>query len=141
MAWLLDTNILSEIRKPKPEPKVLAFIAECPLEQLYVSAVTLAELRFGIEMLAQGTSRRDELNQSLSRTIRPMFDQRVFSITEDILFRWRVLMEQGRKAGHTYSQPDLIIAATALHYGFTVVTRDQDDFSKAGATVLNPWTR
>jgi predicted nucleic acid-binding protein len=120
---------------------VLAFIAGCPLEQLYVSAVTLAELRFGIEMLAQGTSRRDELNQWLSRTIRPMFDQRVFSITEDILFRWRVLMEQGRKAGHTYSQPDLIIAATALHYGLTVVTRDQDDFSKAGAAVLNPWTR
>ena len=141
MAWLLDTNILSEIRKPKPEPKVLAFIAECPLEQLYVSAVTLAELRFGIEMLAQGASRRDELNRWLSQTIRPMFEQRVLPITEDILFRWRVLMEQGRKAGHTYSQPDLIIAATALHYGYTVVTRDQDDFSKAGAAVLNPWTR
>jgi predicted nucleic acid-binding protein len=139
MAWLLDTNILSEIRKPKPEPKVLAFIAGFPLEQLYISAVTLAELRFGIEMLAQGTSRRDELNQWLVQTIRPMFDQRVLPITEDILFRWRVLMEQGRKAGHTYSQPDLIIAATALHYGFTVVTRDQDDFAKAGAAVLNPW--
>jgi toxin FitB len=141
MAWLLDTNILSEIRKPKAEPKVVAFIAECPLEQLHISAVTLAELRFGIEMLAQGTSRRDELNQWLSQTIRPMFDRRVLPITEDILFRWRVLMEQGRKTGHTYSQPDLIIAATALHYGFTVVTRDQDDFSKAGAAVLNPWTR
>jgi predicted nucleic acid-binding protein len=137
MAWLLDTNILSEIRKPKPEAKVLAFIAGYPLDHFYISAVTLAELRFGIEMLGQGTSRRDELNQWLSQTIRPMFDQRVLPITEDILFRWRVLMEQGRKAGHTYSQPDLIIAATALHYGFT---RDQDDFSKAGAAVLNPWT-
>ncbi len=60
MAWLLDTNILSEIRKPKPEPKVLAFIAGFPLEQLFISAVTLAELRFGIEMLSQGTNRRDE---------------------------------------------------------------------------------
>jgi predicted nucleic acid-binding protein len=140
MAWLLDTNILSEIRKPKPEPKVLAFIAGVRLEQLYISAVTLAELRFGIDMLAQGTGRRDELNQWLSQTIRPMFDQRVLPITEDILFRWRVLMEQGRKAGHTYSQPDLIIAATALHYQLTVVTRDEDDFSKAGAAVLNPWT-
>ncbi len=60
-------------------------------------------------------------------------------MTEDILFRWRVLMEEGRKAGHTYSQPDLIIAATALHHRFTVVTRDQDDFAKAGVTVINPW--
>ena len=139
MPWLLDTNILSE-RRLKPEPRVLTFISDRPLEQLYISAVTLAELRFGIEILGEG-SRRDELNQWLLRTIRPMFVERVLPITEDILFLWRFLMEQGRKAGHTYSQPDLIIAATALHHGFTVVTRDQDDFSKAGAAVLNPWTQ
>ena len=60
-------------------------------------------------------------------------------MTEDILFRWRVLMEEGRKVGHTYSQPDLIIAATAIHHGFTVVTRDRDDFDKAGVTIINPW--
>ena len=68
-----------------------------------------------------------------------MFYQRVLPVTEDILFRWRVLMEEGRKVGHTYSQPDLIIAATAIHHGFTVVTRDRDDFDKAGVTVINPW--
>jgi toxin FitB len=68
-----------------------------------------------------------------------MFNQRVLPVTEDILFRWRVLMEEGRKTGHTYSQPDLIIAATALHHGFTVVTRDRDDFDKAGAPIINPW--
>ena len=68
-----------------------------------------------------------------------MFDQRVLPVTEDIIFRWRVLVEEGRKVGHTYSQPDLIIAATAIHHGFTVVTRDRDDFDKAGVTVLNPW--
>lgn len=138
MAWLLDTNILSEIRRLKPEPKVLAFIAGRPLEQLYISTVTLAELRFGIELLSQG-SRRDELNHWLTQTIRPMFDQRVLPITEDIMFRWRVLVEEGRKAGHTYSQPDLIIAATALHHGLTVVTRDRGDFEKARVPALNPW--
>jgi toxin FitB len=53
MAWLLDTNILSEIRRPRPQPKVLAFIASNPLDELYVSIVTLAELRFGIELLGQ----------------------------------------------------------------------------------------
>ena len=138
MPWLLDTNILSEIRRPKPEPKVLSFIAACPLDELYISTVTLAELRFGIGRLDAG-ERRDELNRWLTHTVRPMFNQRVLPVTEDILFRWRVLMEEGRKAGHTYSQPDLIIAATALHHGFTVVTRDRDDFDKAGVTVINPW--
>jgi hypothetical protein len=70
MAWLLDTNVLSELRRLKPEPKVLAFIAGHPLDQLYLSAVTLAELRFGIELLSEGT-RRDELNHWLTHQIRP----------------------------------------------------------------------
>ena len=138
MPLLLDTNVLSEIRRLKPEPKVLAFIAACPLYELYISAVTPAELRFGIERLNAG-QRRDELTRWLIHTVRPMFDERILSVTEDILFRWRVLLEEGRKIGHTYSQPDLLIAATALHHGFTVVTRDRDDFDKAGAAVINPW--
>jgi toxin FitB len=138
MPWLLDTNILSEIRRLKPEPKVLAFIAGLPLGELYISVVTLAELRFGIERLDAG-DRREELRRWLTRTIRPMFDQRVLPVTEETLFRWRVLMEQGRKAGYTYSQPDLIIAATALEHGLTVVTRDRSDFDRAGVPVFNPW--
>ena len=82
MAWLLDTNILSEIRRLKPEPKVLTFIAARPLDELYISAVTLAELRFGIERLDAG-DRREELNRWLTHTIRPMFHQRVLPVTED----------------------------------------------------------
>ena len=68
-----------------------------------------------------------------------MFDDRVLPVTEDIMFRWRVLMEDGRKSGHTFSQPDLIIAATALQHGLTVVTRDRSDFDMARVPVLNPW--
>ena len=105
-------NILSELRRLKPEPKVLAFVAAHPLEELYISAVTLAELRFGIEILSEGSTRRDELHQWLTATIRPLFDKRVLLITEDIMLRWRLVVEQGRKVGYTYSQPDLIIAAT-----------------------------
>ena len=86
MPWLLDTNILSEIRRPKPEPKVLSFIAACPLDELYISTVTLAELRFGIERIDPG-ERRDELNRWLTHIVRPMFNQRVVRVTEDILFR------------------------------------------------------
>lgn len=139
MAWLLDTNIISETRRLKPEPKVLAFIADRLLEDLYISAVTLAELRFGIELLSQGTSRRTELNDWLTNEIRPMFERRVLPITEDVMLRWRILVDDGRKAGHTYSQPDLIIAATALQYGLTLVTRDRGDFERARVPVLNPW--
>ena len=139
MAWLLDTNILSEIRKPRPEPKVLAFIEATPLDELYTSDVTLAELRFGIELLSQGSEQQAELSQWLTQTIRPMFNDRVLAVTEDTLLKWRMLMEDGRKTGHTYSHPDLLVAATALQHGLTVVTRDRSDFDKAGVPVRNPW--
>jgi predicted nucleic acid-binding protein len=136
--WLLDTNILSELRRPKPERKVLAFIAAQPLDLLYISAVTLAEIRFGIERASSAT-RRAELNDWLAHKVRPMFEGRVLAITEDIMFKWRLLVEDGRKSGHTFSQPDLIIAATALHHGLTVVSRDVSDYRKARAPVFNPW--
>lgn len=136
--WLLDTNVLSELRRPKPERKVLAFIAAQPLEHLYVSAVTFAEIRFGIEIVADA-SRRGELNDWLAHKVRPMFEQRVLAISEDIMFKWRLLVEEGRKARHTFSQPDLIIAATALDHGLTVVSRDVSDYRKARVPVLNPW--
>ena len=136
--WLLDTNILSELRRPKPERKVVAFIAAQPLELLYVSIITFAEIRFGIEVVS-GATRRAELNDWLAHKLRPMFEERVLPVTEDIMFKWRLLVEEGRKAGHTFSQPDLIIAATALHHGLTVVSRDTSDYDKTRVPVLNPW--
>ena len=137
--WLLDTNILSELRRPRPERKVVTFIAAQPLDLLYVSTVTFAEIRFGIERVSDA-GRRAELNDWLAHKVRPMFEQRVLAITEDIMFKWRLLVEDGRKAGHTFSQPDLIIAATALHHGLTVLSRDIGDYQKARAPVLNPWS-
>jgi toxin FitB len=136
--WLLDTNILSELRRAKPERKVIAFVAAQPLDLLYVSAVTLAEIRFGIE-LVDDAARRAELNDWLAHNVRPMFEQRVLAVSEDVMFKWRLLVEDGRKARYTFSQPDLIIAATALLYGFTVVTRDTSDFERARVPVFNPW--
>ena len=136
--WLLDTNILSELRRPRPEPKVVTFIAAQPLDLMFVSAVTLAEIRFGIELVADA-NRRSELQEWLTHKVRPMFDRRILPVTEDIMFKWRLLVEDGRKAGHTFSQPDLIIAATGLHHGLTVVTRDTGDYGKARVSLLNPW--
>jgi predicted nucleic acid-binding protein len=136
--WLLDTNILSELRRPRPEPKVVAFIAARPLDLLFVSAVTLAELRFGIERVPDIT-RRAELNDWLTHKVRPMFDQRILPVSEDVMFKWRLIVEDGRKAGHTFSQPDLIIAATALVHGLTLVSRDTGDFEKVRVPLINPW--
>ena len=138
MAWLLDTNVLSELRRPRPEPRVVAFVSGRPLAELYVTSVTLAEIRFGIEQVAE-PGRRVELNEWLTHKVRPMFGERVLPITEDIMLRWRLLAEQGRKTGHTFSQPDLIVAATAIQHGLTVVTRDRSDFDKTGVPVINPW--
>jgi len=138
MAWLLDTNILSELRRPRPEPRVVAFVAGRPLSELYVSAVTFAEIRFGIELVTE-PNHRTELNDWLTHKVRPMFDQRVLPITEDIMLKWRLLIEEDRKTGHTFSQPDLIIAATAIQHGLSVVTRDRRDYDKTGVQVVNPW--
>jgi predicted nucleic acid-binding protein len=68
-----------------------------------------------------------------------MFARRVIEITEHARSKWCILVEEGRKVGHTFSQPDLIIAATALHHGLTVVTRDVSDYQKARAPAFNPW--
>ena len=136
--WLLDTNILSELRRPKPEPQVVAFISAQPLDSLYVSTVTFAEIRFGIELVVD-VHKRAALSDWLHLQLRPMFENRVLPVSEDIMFKWRLLVEEGRKVGHTFPQPDLIIAATALHHGLTIVSRDVGGYTKTSATLVNPW--
>ena len=136
--WLLDTNVISELRRPRPEAKVIGFVAAQALDRMFLSVVTLAEIRFGIERVADA-GRRAELSDWLALKVRPMFEQRVLPITEAVMLKWRLLVEEGRKNKHTCSQPDLIIAATALHHGLTVVSRDTKDYAAARVPVLNPW--
>jgi predicted nucleic acid-binding protein len=136
--WLLDTNVLSELRKTRPEPKVLAFVAAQRLDLLFVSSVTFAEIGFGIELVADPT-RRDALRDWLTHRVRPMFEGRVLPVSEDVMFKWLLLVEDGRKAGHAFSQPDLIIAATGLVHGLTLVTRDAADYARTRTPVFNPW--
>ena len=138
MAWLLDTNILSELRKAKPDPKIVAFVSGTSAKELYVSSVTLAEIRFGIEK-ATDPNDRVILTHWLTHTVRPMFTGRVLEVTEDIMLEWRLLVEEGRKINHTFSQPDLFIAAIALHHDLTIVTRNQKDFDKTRVPIFNPW--
>lgn len=137
--WLLDTNVLSELRRPKPDARVVEFVTAQPIDLLFVSVVTFAEIRFGIE-LVKDAGRRMELNDWLVLKLRPMFEGRTLEITEDIMLKWRFLVEDGRKSGHTFSQPDLLIAASALHHGLTIVSRDTAEYERANVPVLNPWT-
>jgi predicted nucleic acid-binding protein len=136
--WLLDTNVISELRRKRPNSRVRNFVVGQQLESLFVSTVTFAEIRFGIERDVDPI-RRAELQDWLLNKVRPLFDQRVLEVSEDVMVKWRLLVEDGRKGGHTFSQPDLIIAATALHHGLTVVTRDTVDFKLARVPLLNPW--
>lgn len=137
--YLLDTNVISEIRKPKPEAKVRDFIAKKRIESLFLSEVTLAEIRFGIERL-NDPMKRGAIASWLDHVLRPMFTGRILALSEDVILRWRMMVEAGRKRGHTFSQPDLFIAATASLHGLTVVTRDTSDFLEARVAVLDPWT-
>lgn len=136
--FLLDTNILSELRRPRPEPRVVDFVGRQALESLFVSSVTFAEIRFGIELVAD-LHKRSALTDWLNLELRPTFGNRVLPVSEDVLFKWRLLVEAGRKVGHTFPQPDLIIAATAIHHGLAIVSRDTSGYDRTGVTVVNPW--
>ena len=137
--WLLDTNILSELRRKAPAPGVVEFVSNAPLHQLHVSTVTFAEIRYGIELL-DDPERRAKLTHWLDHRLRPMFEGRILAVCEDTLLQWRLIIESGRKRGHTFSHPDVLIAASAALHGLTVVSRDVADFEAAGVAVIDPWS-
>lgn len=136
--WLLDTNVVSELRKPKPNSKVVNFIANQPGEMLFVTDVTLAEITYGIEQLGDA-ARRTDLRLWLERNLRPMFSGRILAITEDVIVRWKTMVVEGQKRRHTFGQPDLFIAAIAALQGLVVVSRDVGEFIEAGVLVFDPW--
>ncbi len=136
--WLIDTNVLSELRRARPAQKVRAFVAGQPGDVLFTSEVTFAEVRFGIEQISD-PARRSDLVQWLDRALRPLFAGRVLAVTEDVLLRWRLMLEVGRKKGHTFSEPDLLVAAMAALADLVVVSRDVSEFIVAGVPVFDPW--
>ena len=137
--WLLDTNILSELRKPKPSARVLEFVAAQPGDLLFTTDVTFGEIRYGIEQL-KDPGRRADICLWLDRTLRPLFAGRVFGVTEEVLLRWKTMAVDGQRRGHTFGQPDLFIAAIAALEDLIVVTRDVGEFAEAGVLVFDPWS-
>jgi predicted nucleic acid-binding protein len=109
-----------------------------PGATLFVTDVTLAEIRYGIETLGDA-SRRADLHRWLERNLRPLFAGRVLTITEEVIVRWKTLVVEGRKRGRTFSQPDLFIGAIAVLEDLVVVSRDITEFVEAGVPVFDPW--
>jgi len=137
--FLLDTNVLSELRRPRPNLDVLAFIAAQVEDTLFISDVNLAEIRFGIARSAD-PERRAVLSTWLTQTMRPLFAGRTIALSEDIILRWRLMVEAGRRRGHTFSQLDLFIAATAAESELIVVSRDVSHFIAAAIPIFDPWS-
>ncbi|MEO0854611.1 MAG: PIN domain-containing protein, partial [Cyanobacteria bacterium J06648_11] len=104
--WLLDTNIISELRKRQCHPAVKAWSEAQQPQSFYLSVVTIAEIRFGIEHTSK-PELKQELAQWLDEELRPWFSDRLLPIDEDAIVTWRKQVELGRKQGHTFSQPDL----------------------------------
>ena len=137
--WLIDTNVVSELREgPRSDLRVRAWVERVPRVACYLSRISLAEIRFGIER-APDPAFRAELEAWLRDGVLPWFADRIIDVNERILIRWRSLTWDGQKSGHTYQQPDVLLAATALEAELGIVTRNTADFERAGVRLLNPW--
>jgi predicted nucleic acid-binding protein len=138
--WLLDTNVISELRKgPRAVSNVRRWAELQPPAACFLSRVTLAEVRLGIERVSDPVF-RGELEGWLRDGVRAWFGSRILDVDEAVLVMWRQLTWEGQKGNYTYSQPDALIAATAKVHDLTVVTRNVGDFVRAGVGVLDPWT-
>lgn len=135
---LLDTNLISEPLRPAPHPAVIAWIDAQPVETLFLSAVTVAELRSGIAALPAG-KRRDSLSERIETQVLPVFTGRVLAFDLAATQPYAELLTRARFKGHAISLADAYIAAIALTHRMSVATRDATPFTAAGVPVIDPW--
>lgn len=135
---LVDTNVISEPLRRAPEARVVEWIDDQPLETLYLSAITVAELRFGVALLPAG-KRRKILHDSLETRVLPLFSGRVLAFDLAATQAYAGLMAKARAAGVAVGAADGYIAAIAAANGMRVATRDTAPFAAAGVAVIDPW--
>jgi len=135
---LLDTNVVSEPLRAAPDARVVAWIDAQPMEALFLSAITVAELRAGVALLPAGR-RRTGLHDNLETRVLPLFAGRVLPFDLACTQAYATLMSAARAAGLAISSADGYIAAIAAANGLAVATRDTGAFKAAGATVIDPW--
>lgn len=135
---LLDTNVVSEPLKPGPDPRVLAWIDAQAIDTLYLSAITVAELRLGIATMPLGR-RRDTLHSRLEREVVPLFQGRILVFDLNASQAYAELMSRAKTAGKAIGKADGYIAAAAVAHGLIVATRDESPFLASGLRTINPW--
>ena len=136
--FLVDTNVISEILRPTPDAHVAAWSQRAAKPMLFLSVVSMGELRKGVTILP-ASARRTQLEKSIEAQVPRWFLERILPVTQAIAERWGVLDGTRQMAGRPLNAPDGMIAATALEYGLTMVTRNVKDFAGLGVAVLNPW--
>lgn len=139
MSFLLDTNVVSEWTKPRPNPGVVEWLAEVNEDEVFLSVVTFAELRHGIERLAP-SARRRRLEEWLSNDLPLRFEARIIGVDGAIADEWGRLVARREARGEPIHAMDALIAAAAQVHGLTLVTRNEVDFQTSVKSVLNPWT-
>ncbi len=139
MNFLLDTNVISEWIKPNPDPGVVAWLAEVDEDRTYISVVTIAELRHGIERMVPGR-RQKRLNEWIREDLVSRFEDRILPIDDAVAESWGKVMARCETAGRSMSAMDAFIAATAEFNGLTLITRNVSDFACSVASTLNPWS-
>jgi toxin FitB len=132
--------VVSELRKKRCHPTVMAWSEKQPPESFFLSTITIAEIRFGIERHSDAAF-RSELSAWLDQTLRPWFGARILEVSEEVILEWRRMVQRGRRIKHTFSQPDLFLAATAAQHGLIIATRNVADFEHAGVPVFDPWAQ
>jgi predicted nucleic acid-binding protein len=138
VTFLLDTNVVSEWVKPKPNPGVIGWLAEVDEDRVFLSVVTLAELRHGVERLADG-SRRKRLDAWLRDELPLRFEGRLLPIDEVVVASWGLVLAQREAAGRPIGVMDAFIAATANIHRLKLVTRNESDFRATVDEIVNPW--
>lgn len=138
MNYLLDTNVLSEATKPRPDARAAAWLSARPALALFVSVVTIAEIRKGILLLPEG-KKRTKLEGWLESELLPAFADRVIPLGGAEMNEWAALQADAEKRGYRLPVVDSLIAATARCHGLALATRNTHDFRHCGIPVLDPW--
>lgn len=136
--YLLDTNVVSEWTKPEPDTGLIAFLEAVDEDRLFLSVATLAEVRRGIDLLAEGRKRR-RLDAWLAHDLRERFDARILDVDAAIADHWGRLSAKASRAGRPSPAIDCLIAATAAAHDLVVVTRNVSDFAHFEIEIINPW--